>query len=332
MIFIGVDHGTTGIRFACISEGASEAVYELSREDAAGMSTHEIMNAIEKGLNISFDDVGLVALTYSMGDGISYITDIRSVPMRGLREEETAAGKRVGGGTRVFDAFRSSDMPVVLIPGIHADLECVDWRMRFLSHGASPDKVCVAYHIFKRGYRNFVFADISSNTVSVAVAEGRIKGAIDACIFAPGLIHGPLDLQLLRDVERGRMSANEAFSNAGVLRKFGFRRGIERDKAFETIALFAAMEISALLVFLRSLQTHSSPQAAHVFLTGSVGEGEWMRKRISEILKSGWDECRVHKVSKNSAAIGCAEIARDVFNGEVNILGIPVCRQMPRRF
>ena len=182
--------------------------------------------------------------------------------------------------------------------------------------------------------------------MSVAVVGGEIVGAIDACIFAPGLIQGPLDLQLLRDVQKGLLSANEAFSSAGVLRKFGFQRltAAETQKqgrgrreargaaegasaAFETLALFVAMEISALLVLLRDL---ASTAKIRIFLTGSVGESEKFRRSVDDLLRKlfSCDEaCKgrileVQTLTRHSAAIGCAEIARDVFNGQKRILGL----------
>ncbi len=357
-MFIGIDHGTTGIRFALLSGSASEnsaRIYEISREKAASLREREILREIERAFGVNLSDVKLVAVSYSMGDGISKITDLHAAKNRGLREEVAAAGLKVGGGTRVFDAIKSSGVPAVLIPGIHADLQCLDRRMRFFSHGASPEKVGIAYYIFKKGFKDFIFSDVSSNTVSVAVVGGEIVGAIDACIFAPGLIQGPLDLQLIRDVQKGLLSANEAFSSAGVLRKFGFQRltAAETQKqtqkqkqgrgrreargaaegasdAFETLALFVAMEISALLVLLRDL---ASTAKIRIFLTGSVGESEKFRRSVDDLLRKLFtcdEACKgerileVQTLTRHSAAIGCAEIARDVFNGQKRILGIEV--------
>ncbi|MCD6387732.1 MAG: methanogenesis marker 12 protein [Methanophagales archaeon] len=358
-MFIGIDHGTTGIRFALLENTCSSAdsetsarIYEISRESAASLREREILREIEHAFGVKLSDVKLVAVSYSMGDGISKITDLHAAKNRGLREEVAAAGLEVGGGTRVFDAIKSSGVPAVLIPGIHADLHSLDRRMRFFSHGASPEKVGIAYYIFKKGFKDFIFSDVSSNTVSVAVAGGEIAGAIDACIFAPGLIQGPLDLQLLREVQKGLLSANEAFSSAGVLRKFGFQRltAAEMQKqtqkqgrgrreargaaegasdAFETLALFVAMEISALLVLLRDL---ASTAKIHIFLTGSVGESEKFRRSVDNLLRKLFtcdEACKgrileVQTLTRHSAAIGCAEIARDVFNGQKRILGIEV--------
>ncbi len=199
-----------------------------------------------------------------------------------------------------------------MIPGIHAGSEKIDSRIKFFSHCASPEKVGVAYHIYKKGFPNFIFADISSNTVTMSVARGIIIGAIDACIFAPGLYQGPIDLQLLRDIEEGEVSANEAFSNAGVLRK---RWSVgDEELVMDTLSLFAAMEIAAMQVLMKDYGVDAS-----VFLTGSVGEKDEIKQRIDRLL-----DVKTETITRYSAAIGCAEIAKDVFYGEKDILGIEV--------
>ncbi|HDN68784.1 MAG TPA: methanogenesis marker 12 protein [Methanomicrobia archaeon] len=340
MMFVGVDHGTSGIRFAGLKKerrkrGVGEAeVCELSRERAAELSGEEILSEVEGELKIERDGIKLLALTYSMGDGFSTIKSVEKVPNRGVRSGE-GAGARVGGGTKVFDALKDAGVPAILIPGIHAGSEKLDRRMKFFSHGASPEKVGVAYHIYKKGFENFVFSDISSNTVTVAVASGVVVGAVDACLGAPGLFQGPLDLQLLREIESGRVSANEAFSNAGVLRKrwVGGERGGERggvrggvrkegeeELVLDALALFAAMEISAMQVLMRDCGV--GVEASRVFLTGSVGEKEEVKRRIERLLDSG--DSGIESLTRWSAAVGCAEIARDVFYGGREILGIAV--------
>ena len=115
--------------------------------------------------------------------------------------------------------FMKSNTPAIVLPGIH-DESNVDSRMKFFSHGASPEKIGLAYYISKYyKSRDFILCDVSSNTVSLAVAESRIVGAIDAAIFAPGVAQGPLDLQAIRDVDNGLMTANEAFSSGGLVKR-----------------------------------------------------------------------------------------------------------------
>ena len=59
----------------------------------------------------------------------------------------------------------------------------------------SPEKVGLAYGVFRGKSQSFIVCDASSNTVTFAVLQGKIIGAIDAPIFAPGLMQGPLDVR-----------------------------------------------------------------------------------------------------------------------------------------
>jgi len=320
--FIGIDHGTTAMRFALI-DGESILTFELERADAAAMSENEILTSLEEHFGIQRETIDLVALTYSMGDGFSTIKDVRSLEGRGLKSTE-GAGKKTGGGTKVFDAIRNSGIPAIAIPGLHTESK-VDSRMKVFSHLTSPEKLGIAYHILCLGYNNFVVSDISSNTVTLAVADGKVIGAIDACIFAPGVHHGPLDLQAIRDVDNGYCTANQAFIKAGALRMTPYKDREElllaaekRESpallALDTIALFAAMEITSMQLLLKDYET-----AGEVFLAGSIGEFEYVQKKIHAHLGQ---ECQF--LGKWHAAIGCAEIARDVFEGEKEILGVEV--------
>jgi hypothetical protein len=81
----------------------------------------------------------------------------------------------------------------------------------------------------------------------------------------------------------------------------------------ETLALFAAMEIGALLVLCHDLG-HDSPQ---LFLAGSPARE--IEPRVSAHL-----DRRVVPLERSAAAQGCARIAEDVFAGKENILGIAV--------
>jgi putative methanogenesis marker protein 12 len=313
-MFIGVDHGTAGIRFAGLNEG-NVSVFELSREKAVGMDCEELIRELENGLEIEAKEIELVALTYSMGDGFTTIRDIKKVRNRGVRSER-GAGVRVGGGTNVFDVIRSAGIPAIMIPGLHAGSEKIDRRIKFFSHCASPEKVGIAYYIYKKGFEHFIFSDISSNTVTMAVASGILIGGIDACLGSPGLYHGPIDLQMLREIEAGRLSANEAFSTAGVLRKKWLKAEVRDDNlVMDTLALFAAMELSAM----RLLMTDYGVPTPEIFLTGSEGEKEELKKRIDRLLR-----IKTETITRYSPAIGCAEIAKDVFYGEKSILGIDV--------
>ncbi len=322
MTFIGIDHGTTAMRFALIKEDRT-LTFELGRAEAAAMSENEILASLEEKFGVRRETIDLVALTYSMGDGFSTIKDIKNLEGRGLKSTE-GAGKKTGGGTRVFDAIRYSGIPAIAIPGLHMESK-VDSRMKVFSHLTSPEKLGIAYHIVCLGYKDFVVSDISSNTVTLAVADGKVIGAIDACIFAPGIHHGPLDLQAIRDVDNGHLTANQAFIEAGALKMTQYKdreellSAAEKGEslallALDTIALFASMEIASMQLLLKDYGI-----TGEIFLAGSVGEVEYVQKKIRAHVGQ---ECRC--LGKWHAAIGCAEIARDVFAGEKEILGVDV--------
>ena len=309
-MFIGVDHGTTAIRFAT-PEGRC---WTLPRNEASLCSAEDILNGIR--INLGSEKIDLVALCYSMGDGINQIMRLGDAPNRGLLRRD-GAGIHVGGGTMVYKAIEESGWPAILLPGIHRSSD-IDPRMKVFSHGMSPEKVGLAYGIFRNKSRSFIVCDASSNTVTFAVLRGKIAGAIDAPIFAPGLVQGPLDVQAIREVDCGKMTANQAFNSCGILSKMGKRSleectSLEQTTALESLSLFAAMEISALLVLSRDL----GEESPDLFLAGSPASS--LCRRVCELLGRA-----VQPLGCLAAAEGCAWVARDVFHGEKSILGIPV--------
>lgn len=315
-MFVGVDHGSTAIRFA-----SSQGDRFLIRRDTAGrMESSDIARAVVEGLGA--DRIELLALCYSMGDGLTRITRIEDATNRGLASLE-GAGLSVGGGTRVYEAVLSAGWQAVLLPGIHQGSH-VDRRMKVFSHGASPEKVGLAYRVCP-GEGSAVICDCSSNTVTVGVLKGRIVGAIDAPIFAPGLLHGPLDVEAIRRVDQGLTSANSAFSHGGVLRKKGYE-SLEgcppevREDALEALALFAAMEICAMKVLLRDL---GDPEP-DLYLAGDPAP--ILAPHVSELAGQG-----VRPLDSFSSAEGCAHIAQDVWAGKECIMGIGVDRRVWNR-
>ena len=67
MVFIGMDHGTTGISFCLMSdEGKVIDVFKIGREE----SKKGLVSATEElAKRVDFEDVKLMAITYAMGDG-----------------------------------------------------------------------------------------------------------------------------------------------------------------------------------------------------------------------------------------------------------------------
>ena len=117
---------------------------------------------------------------------------------------------------------------------------------------------------------DLIVSDVSSNTVSLLVTGGKLVGAFDACIFAPGTLHGALDVDAIRKVDAGEWTANEAFQHAGV--DFSLPEG-ERMRA---VAMFAAMECAALRLLNRTAEDSSCRESG----TGDCCRSEstpWLR-------------------------------------------------------
>ncbi|MDL2261744.1 methanogenesis marker 12 protein [Methanimicrococcus sp. OttesenSCG-928-J09] len=319
MIFLGMDHGTSAIRFAVLSDGSDELVrfFEIPRQAAGSLSPEALQKLIEDNLGMPLSDIDLACLTYSMGDGISQIEDIRFVQNRGV-STTSGVGQITNAGTKVFDIFAKNICPAVLLPGLHQNNPVTDSRMQHFSHQASPEKISTAFHAFSLGYNRLILSDIGSNTVTLAVSDGKILGALDAPIFAPGRSHGPFDVNAIRDIDAGKITANEAFSNAGV--------GDDKMK----LAFFAAMEISALDVLMKEYgdssgcssccDSDSNSDDYTILVAGSGGEDKEVRREISRLLQKP-----VESLGKWSAALGCAEIAKSIVRKEADsVFGIPV--------
>jgi putative methanogenesis marker protein 12 len=286
-MFIGIDHGTTAMRFA-----SESGEFRISREAAKEFSITDLSRLCP------LEEIEGIAICYSMGDNISAITSIRKVQNRGIVSRD-GAGKHIGGGTRVYDEVSASGIPAVVMPGLHRGSP-TDSRFKAYSHQTSPEKIGIAYEVCLALGNDVIVADVSSNTVSLLVSAGRLVGAFDACIFAPGTLHGALDVDAIRSVDAGKWTANEAFQHAGV--NFSLPEG-ERMRA---VAMFAAMECAALRLL--------NPRAK-VALAGSLAPV--IAEEVRELLC-----CDVTVYDEWCASRGLSRIARDVFSGKREILGL----------
>lgn len=323
-----MDHGTTGVSFSIIDDEITH--FKISREDS---SSGKVSAVEELSKRVDFDSIDLMAITYAMGDALTGVTPIEKVKDRGILSME-GAGKVTGGGTAVYDEIKNSGIPTVVIPGIHKTTPCLDEKFKAAySHHASSEKVSICYNAFlETGFKNMIVSDISSNTVSILIEDGIIKGAMDACLGGMGIMHGPLDLEMLRDIDDGIKTANECFSRAGAVKiadideKVGkmkdkiiqnYLDGDEKAKlAFETMIMTIVMEIYGLAGIAKKVDG--------IVLTGSTGSMEEPIDVFGAIKKEIKDIAPVVKIGERSGSLGSAQIARAFFMGEKDILGIPV--------
>jgi len=328
LAFVGMDHGTTGISFTILSKEIEH--FKLGREE---LSKGKVSAIEELSKRIDLAEIELMAITYAMGDAITTIKPLEKVENRGIISIG-GAGKVTGGGTAVYSEIERSGIPTVLIPGLHRNLPCLDERFKAAySHHGSAEKVSISYNAhLETGWENMIVSDISSNTVTILIQDSIIKGAMDACIGAMGVIHGPLDLEMIRAIDDGYKTANECFSHAGAVKIAGIDTKVSRAKdellkrylegdhkarlALDTMAMTITMEIWGLIGI--------ADKVDGIVLTGSVGA---MEEPINfyDILKRQLDcPVEVRRLPAISGSLGSAQIARDIYNGKKEILGIEV--------
>ena len=332
VVFIGMDHGTTGISFCLMSDdGEVLDVFKIGREE----SKKGLVSATEEiKKRVDLDSVKLMAITYAMGDGISKILPTDKVEDRGILSIN-GAGKVTGGGTSVFSELEQLNIDSVMIPGLHKDSTSLNELFRAAySHQASPEKVSISYNAVKEtGWSDFIVADISSNSVDILIEDGKIKGAMDACVGAMGIVHGPIDLEMIRDIDENNASANDCFSHAGAIKIAeidgkvanmkdqlleNYKNGDAKAKlAIDTLVMTVAMEIAGLDVVCEN-------EIEGIVLTGSIGSATEPFNFEDEINKYFKNRYELKIISKDSGAIGAAQIAMDVYNGKKEILGIEV--------
>jgi putative methanogenesis marker protein 12 len=329
MVFIGMDHGTTGVSFTILTD--KPVHFKIGREELSKGSTSALQQLNKR---VDLKSIDLMAITYAMGDGINTIMPIEKVKDRGILSME-GAGKVTGGGTAVYDEIKESGIPTILIPGIHKNTECLDPRFKAAySHHASSEKISICYNAYmETGFENMIVSDISSNTVSMLIEDGKIRGAMDACIGAMGIVHGPLDLQMIRDIDDGFKTANECFSRAGAVKIANLDTKVSlakeellqryingnelSDLAFKTMIMTILMEIHGLIGI-----TNSNLQG--IILTGSIGSMRKPYDFFQEIKIGLNNSIPIHKLPPTSGSVGSAQIAKSVFEGKKDILGIKV--------
>ncbi|MGZ7108556.1 MAG: methanogenesis marker 12 protein [Methanobacterium sp.] len=328
MVFVGTDHGSTGVSFSILDDEITH--FKISRENCSSGKASAIE---ELSKQVDLDSIDLMAITYAMGDALNAITPIEKVVDRGILSME-GAGKVTGGGTAVYDEIKSSGIPTVVIPGIHKETPCLDEKFKAAySHHASSEKVSICYNAFmETGFQNMIVSDISSNTVTVLIDDMKIQGAIDACLGAMGIMHGPLDLKMIRDIDDGFRTANECFSRAGAVKIAEVNEKVSEMKdriiqkyvncdkkaklAIETMIMTIVMEIYGLSGIAKKVDG--------IVLTGSVGSMQVPIDIFSAIKNKIDSIAPVVLIGERSGSIGSAQIAKAVFEGEKDILGIPV--------
>ena len=332
MITVGIEHGTTKIAFAILEDNRLRKFFSLDRKLIAQKKVSalkELENALGK-LSI----IDMIGISFSMGDALSEITPVEKVKNRGIFSTR-GTGKFIGGGTQVFDEVKNFGLPAVVIPGIHRNLPCLDPRFKAAySHHGGADKVGTAYEAFlysketlKKRVQDLIVSDISSGTVTILIKNGKIFGAIDACLGAMGIYYGPLDLETIRKIDEKELTANEAFSLSGVQKIAGIEDkekiiqaavngNLKAQLAIETLIMTVIIEIAGLTTLINKLDC--------IAIAGSIGIMEYPINIFEKINKSILKFGPVLKMDKTSTAVGLAKIAAAVLQRKKEILGIKI--------
>ena len=333
--YMGMDHGTTAVSFQVIDDNKEDVAYfKLNRDK---LSNDEINFKDSVCEYVDVNKINLLAMTYAMGDSINKITPLDEVNDRGILSIK-GAGKVTGGGSKVYNDILELKIPSVLIPGLHRNCDFMDARFRAsYSHCASSEKVSLSYYAYCiTGWKNMIIADISSNSVCILVEDGKIRGALDACIGAMGFIHGPIDLEMIRDIDEGRKTANECFSHAGISKIAQVDTKINRvkdeiiDKALaknEDALLAIDSLVMSVVMEIYGLYGIAENNLDGIVLTGSGGImtepidiSGMIREKVESIAP-------VKVLTSHSGAIGSSYIAYDVYkNKKEEIMGIEVLR------
>ena len=333
--YMGMDHGTTAVSFNIIDENKNHVAYFKLNRDEVSNNEVNFKDTLNKYVDVK--DIELLAITYAMGDNIGKITPIEKVKDRGIKSIN-GAGIVTGGGSKIYTEIEKLKIPSVLIPGLHRDCEFLDNRFRALySHCASSEKVSLSYCAYEKyNYKNMIIADISSNTVCILVEDGKIRGAMDACIGACGFIHGPLDLEMIRDIDDGKKTANECFSHAGIskiahvstkinkVKDEIIQKAVNNDEdallAIDSLVMSVVMEIYGLYGVCEN-------DLDAIILTGSGGVMQKPVDVSGKIRKKVENLAPVYVMTDKSGAIGSSLIAYDIaVNNKKNIMGIDVVR------
>lgn len=324
MTYVGTDHSTTGIKTTVLHPDGSSDQFTIERTPD-GSSDWSFIDCLST--HVSVDEIDLVATGYSYGDNFSSITDISSVENRGV-VDHMGAGHGFGTGTQVFDELKHSSIPCVLMPGVHNGLDCLHPYFSHYSVYSGADTVAMSRYAKeisdeKNGTDStFIAACISSSAMATLVHEGTLVGGFHWL----GLIHGHIDIELLREIETGTQRPRNAFMKSGLLyrsgKSFAQVKGVPNADLLEQLSWATRHHVHALVPFANQINTSSSLD--QIVLSGRLND---IREPFD--MKSTLDESMrhlapVHFTRDFSTAMGAAYIARDVCDGADDILGIPV--------
>ncbi|PSP80496.1 hypothetical protein BRC81_02060 [Halobacteriales archaeon QS_1_68_20] len=319
MVYVGVDHSTTGVKVGILDGDEEQTAFTLDRA-RLGDGSVTLLDALSE--RVTTDAIDRAAITYSWGNGIASIQDIERTDNRGIKDH-IGAGYELGGGTAAYDELEASSVPAVVIPGVHRELPPLHPYFSHYSALAGGDKVAAIRYAQHRladetDGEEFIWACASSSCMAGLVSDGALRGFFHWM----GLMHGWPDPEALREMDEDRVE--DVLMRCGVLHRSGLEfdeiRETPDEQAMEMCYWATVHNIYSLVPFAH--ETGGGPPEA-IALTGRltrVDEPD-LSGRVAETCS---DVAPTYRCGEYSSAYGAAHVARDVDRGEPDVLGIPV--------
>lgn len=325
-MFVGIDHSTTGVKTCLLSEDESSEVFTVERSPDEDCDWSYLERLRE---HVELDDIEMVSYGYSYGDNIDSIVDISRTNNRGI-VDTLGLGHEFGTGTLVYDQLEQSDIPTTVFPGIHDGLETMHPYFCHYSPLTGADKFATARYaqqvVDDDGIgphvpgETFIAANVSSSAMSSYVDRGALRGAFHWI----GLIHGWGDVECLRQIRNDEQELHDAFMKSGLLYRSDYEfedtKGVPPEDLLEMVYCATLHNVYSLVPF----SEHQGSGLDAIVLSGRLSRLEEpfdVRGRLRDELS---DVAPVHFCREKSTALGAALVARDVANGESEVLGVPV--------
>lgn len=323
MVFIGIDHSTTGVKTAIMSRDEEFETFTIERS-ASDDGAWSFLDNLSG--HVDLETVELIANSYSYGDNFSEITDIEAVDGRGV-VDHMGAGHGFGTGTQVFDELAESDLPCIVYPGVHNGLDCLHPYFQHYSVYCGADMVAMtrfSKDVLSEEYgedASFIAACVSSSSMATVVIDGTLRGAFHWI----GLIHGHVDIDYLRRIKHGEERPDDIFMKSGLLYRSGKSfeqiKGVPDAELLESVYWATVHNIYSLYPFAK---VGSDEGVDAVTLSGrlrTVTEPFDLKEQITDATS---DVAPTHICPDFASAKGAALIAKEVANGADDVLGIPV--------
>jgi len=324
-MFVGIDHSTTGIKTAIIdaNECTETFVIERSPDNAHDWSYVELL-----GDHVPLKEIEMIAFGYGWGDRFSSIIPIEDSTNRGIKDQ-TGLGHEIGTGTHVFDQLQDAALPCVIFPGVHGDIETLRPYFTYHSPIVGADKVAMSRYAQAVTDRDsdYISACISSSETATLVLDGEIRGAFTWM----GLIHGWPSSHELHQIQEGEKVVDDIIMQSGLVHRtdgsFEDVKGVPDEHLLEMLCCSTAHNVFSLYPF----ASMEGKVIDDIVLSGRLSRltepfdvADRLRETVAEIAP-------VHLCQQYSTAIGAAHIAKDVAEGNDDVLGIPVeCDRLAR--